>query len=94
MPRFAVYARDIECETDKCLLMQHLSTMADTEKELIEGIKIIDAPGHRSVRIVPKRDLHGFRLIAEAASTEAAAEICDFYVKKMKSDGINVDIQE
>ena len=94
LPRFSVYARDIECETDKCLLMQHLSTMADTEKELIEGIKIIDAPGHRSVRIVPKRDLHGFRLIAEAASTEAAAEICDFYVKKMKSDGINVDIQE
>ena len=94
LPQFAVYSREIECDGDKCLVMQHLSTMADAEKELIEGVKIIDRDNKRNVLIIPKRDLHGFKIIAEAANTEAAAEICDIYVKKMKSDIEDVDNRE
>ena len=72
LPRFAVYARDIECETDKCLLMQHLSTMADTEKELIEGIKIIDAVSYTHLQSTPLGTSQAIVYFSRAAIDSAA----------------------
>ena len=64
------------------------------EKELIEGIRFIDREKGWSVRVVPKNDLKGFRVVAEAASSETAEEICDFYLKKIRSDKNSVDKSE
>ena len=93
VPSFDVFSRDVDCDGDKFEIMRKLSE-SKGEKELIEGIRFIDREKGWSVRVVPKNDLKGFRVVAEAASSETAEEICDFYLKKIRSDKNSVDKSE
>ncbi len=93
VPSFDVFSRDVDCDGDKFEIMRKLSE-SKGEKELIEGIRFIDREKGWNVRVVPKNDLKGFRVVAEAASSETAEEICDFYLKKIRSDKNSVDKSE
>lgn len=46
------------------------------------------------VTVVPKRDSNGFRLVAESLNSETAGELCDFYVRKIRSINSEVDKKE
>ncbi len=77
--------RDVDCDGDKFEIMRKLSE-SKGEKELIEGNTF-----HRPRKGLErarrsKNDLKGFRVVAEAASSETAEEICDFDLKKIRSD--------
>jgi phosphomannomutase len=61
--------------------MHTLSSEKDCE--FSEGIRIRGRLG--SVLVVPHKNTETLRIFAEAADAETAAEICDFYVKKLKS---------
>lgn len=93
VPSFDVYSREVDCDGDKFDVMRRLSESSE-EKELVEGIRFVDREKHWNVRILPKNDLHGFRIVAEAANSETAEEICDFYVKKIRCDKNIVDKSE
>lgn len=93
VPSFDVYSREVDCDGDKFDVMRRLSESSE-EKELVEGIRFVDRKKHWNVRILPKNDLHGFRIVAEAANSETAEEICDFYVKKIRCDKNIVDKSE
>lgn len=93
VPSFDVFCRDVDCDGDKFEVMRRLSE-GGGEKEFVEGIRFIDREKKWNVRVVPKNDAKGFRIVAEAANSETAEEMCDFYVKKIRCDKNSVDKNE
>ena len=81
IPAFSARHREIEGRGDRAEIMRMLSE--GDNRELVEGVRIRDKRG--AVLIVPRKKTNSFRLFAEAADAETAAEICDFYVKKIKN---------
>lgn len=81
IPVFSSRHREIDSPSDKAEMMRLLSEGSD--RELVEGVRISDRRG--SILIVPRKRTNSFRLFAEATDAETAAEICDFYVKKIKN---------
>ena len=82
LPSVAVVTREVFGTDEKCNIMKRLLNIPAKKRELVEGIKFIDSDA--AVQIVPRNDLHGFKVIAQARNTEAADAICDFYVNKIK----------
>lgn len=76
LPAFGIFLRSFDSSSDRALTMQKLSKMAGSGDKgtVTEGIKIKLATG--SVTVIPRK-ASGFKLIGEAASTEAARELCD-----------------
>ena len=76
LPAFGIFSKSFDSSSDRALTMQKLSKMAGSgdKGEVTEGIKIKLATG--SVTVIPRK-ASGFKLIGEAASTEAARELCD-----------------
>ena len=81
LPKFASRKRDIPVSCGRAAVMHTLSSEKDCE--FSEGIRIRGRLG--SVLVVPHKNTETLRIFAEAADAETAAEICDFYVKKLKS---------
>lgn len=81
LPKFASRKRDIHISGGRAAVMRELSS--EKERELSDGIRIRNGVG--SVLIVPHKNTESLRVFAEAADAETAEEICDFYVKKLKS---------
>lgn len=80
MPVFTSRRREIEVTADKAAIMRTLSAVKD--RELIEGVKIREKVG--TVHIVPQKRRNAFSICAESEDAETAAELCDFYAKKLK----------
>ncbi len=81
LPKFASRKREVAVSCGRAAVMSELS--AEKNRELSDGIRVRGKLG--SVLIVPKKNSDTLRIFAEAADAETAAEICDFYVKKLKS---------
>ncbi|MBO5298705.1 MAG: NTP transferase domain-containing protein [Clostridia bacterium] len=81
LPKFSSRHRDVSVSGGRAAVMHELSTEKDCE--FSDGIRI--RRGRGSVLIVPHKNAESLRVFAEAADAETAAEICDFYVKKLKS---------
>jgi len=81
LPKFASRKRDVHVSGSRAAVMHELS--AEKGCEFSEGIRIRNGVG--SVLIVPRKNTETLRIFAEAADAETAAEICDFYVKKLKN---------
>lgn len=94
IPTFDILSREVDCDKDKYSIMKRLYGEEDNSRELVEGIRFTDGDKNWSVRVLPKNDAYGFRIIAEAFSSETAEEMCDFYVKKIRSDNIFIDNKE
>lgn len=75
MPSFEVYTERADIAIDQAEAMRRLSELSgeQAEAEAHNGVRI-EMPGGR-VTVIPGR-LAGFRIIAEATSTEAAKELC------------------
>ena len=82
LPSVTMFTREVFGTDEKCNIMKRLLAVPSRKRELVEGIKFIDKDA--AVHIVPRNDLYGFRVIAQARNMEAAREICDFYVNKIK----------
>ena len=80
MPVFTSRRREIEVTADKAAIMRTLSAVKG--RELVEGVKIRENGG--TVLIVPKKIKNAFSICAESEDAETAAELCDFYTKKLK----------
>lgn len=80
MPVFTSRRREIEVTAEKASLMKYLSSVKG--RELIEGVKIRE--NGSTVLIIPKKMKNEFTICAESADAETAAELCDFYAKKLK----------
>lgn len=80
IPVFTSRRRETESSANKAEVMNMLSH--GTNRELKDGIKIKEKKG--TVHIVPQKTRNAFIVKAEAADAETAAELCDFYVKKLK----------
>jgi len=81
LPPFSTKRREVGISSDKASVMRELS--ADGKTELVDGVKIFANKG--TVLIVPKKSSGSFSVSAEATDAETAAEICDFYVKKLRN---------
>ncbi len=80
MPIFTSRRREIEVSADKAEIMQTLSSV--NGRELVEGIRIREKVG--TVHIIPQKLRNAFTICAESEDAETAAELCDFYAKKLK----------
>ena len=80
IPIFTSRRREIEVTANKAAIMRTLSE--GKGKELVEGVKIRENGG--TVLIIPKKIKNAFSICAESADAETAAELCDFYSKKLK----------
>lgn len=80
MPVFTSRRREIDVSSDKASVMYKLSS--GKNRELIEGVKITEKAG--TVLIIPQKNKNSFTVCAESADAETAAELCDFYTKKLK----------
>ncbi len=80
MPVFTSRRREIEVTADKAAIMRTLSAVKG--RELVEGVKIREKVG--TVLIVPQKRKNAFSICAESEDAEIAAELCDFYAKKLK----------
>lgn len=80
LPVFSSRRREVEVNADKASIMTTLSHGGG--KELVEGVKIREKRG--TVLIIPKKTKNAFSICAESADAETAAELCDYYVKKVK----------
>ena len=80
LPVFTSRRREIEVTANKAAIMRTLSS--GRGRELVEGVKIRENGG--TVLIIPKKIKNAFSICAESADAETAAELCDFYAKKLK----------
>lgn len=78
LPAFEVYVKNYEGASDRASVMQRLAkltgTNTDHRRESGEGIRILLSNG--AVTVIPNK-ISGFRIISEAASMEAAKELCE-----------------
>lgn len=76
LPAFGIFSKSFDGSSDRAYTMQKLSKMAGAgdKDAALEGIRIKLATG--SVTVIPRK-ASGFKIIGEAASTEAAKELCD-----------------
>ena len=80
MPVFTSRRREIEVTADKATIMRALSAVKG--RELVEGVRIRESGG--TVLIIPQKIKNAFSICAESEDSETAAELCDFYAKKLK----------
>jgi len=80
LPVFTSRRREIEVSANKATIMTSLSS--GEGRELVEGVKIRENGG--TVLIIPQKTKNAFSVCAESADAETAAELCDFYAKKLK----------
>ena len=78
LPSFEVFSKDYECMSDRAAVMQQLAKLAKKQNSPSEhhreGIRILLSNG--SITVIPKK-ISGFKIISEAASMEAAKELCE-----------------
>ena len=78
LPAFEVFSKEYPGTADRASVMQRLAKLAKSESRTgqnqQEGIRIVLSNG--SVTVIPQK-IHGFKIISEAASMEAAKELCE-----------------
>lgn len=89
-----IYVSRAEVDADRCTVMRRLSSELNDCNDLSEGVSFRDDVNKNYVTVVPKRDSNGFRLVAESLNSETAGELCDFYVRKIRSINSEVDKKE
>ena len=78
LPEFETASRLIGIHTSPAALMKHFGTA----QELGEGISVESEDGRVLLR--PLKSGRGIMLFAESVRSETAAELCDFYEKKIR----------
>ncbi|MDF2685061.1 MAG: Nucleotidyl transferase [Clostridia bacterium] len=89
LPKFVSRHRDIDTLRGKSEVMHELVTGLSEGRELVEGVKFYDNKNKGNILIIPMKNSNSFRISAEAFDAEAADEICDFYVKKIRKNIID-----
>lgn len=79
LPSFCVKHRDVSSPLSRGAVLRRLSVVGGA---FGEGILLHDGGG--SVRVIPKESPNAFRVFGEAANSETAEELCEFYIKKLK----------
>ncbi len=81
LPAFEVTDRTVDGNPNRASVMQRLSGIASqAPKEQHDGIRLVLSGGQ--VTVIPGR-VHGFRVISEARSAEAASELCEKAVEML-----------
>lgn len=78
-PRFVVLRREIPLKKSRGEIMQALA--GETGEQTEEGLRILNQES--AVWLVPMSRRASLRVAVEAASAETAAELCDFYTRKI-----------
>ena len=78
-PRFVVLRREVPLRRSRGEVMQALAAQA---QQAGEGVAVQE--GTAVVRLAPLSRRASLRVLVEAADMEAAQELCDFYVEKVK----------
>ena len=79
LPPFCVKHRDVSVPMSRGAVLRRLSSVGG---DLGDGMLFRDRGG--SVRVIPKENPNIFRVFGEAANSETAEELCEFYTKKLK----------
>ena len=82
LPQPHIVLREVECDFNKKGLVIRKIAEEEENPELKEGVKIESDDGW--VLVIPHAEKAVCRIFSEGASEEYAAELCDFYSKKVK----------